>query len=115
MKGVVDVSDDIICHGKNKAEHDENLKQLLYRLHKHGFKIKAHKCIISKNSVKFFRIIISEKGISPDPPKVSVSKNSFSPKCKKELQSFLGLCTFISHFIPSFSDKTAPLCELIKK
>ena len=41
LKGVVDISDDI-CYVKNKAEHNENLKQLFYRLHKHGFKINAH-------------------------------------------------------------------------
>ena len=33
----------------------------------------------------------------------------------KEVRSFLGLCTFMSRFIPNFSQKTADLRELLKK
>ena len=115
LKGVVDISDGIICHGKNKAEHDEILKQLFYRLHKHGFKINAHKCIISKSSIESFGMITFDKGINPDPRKVSILKNSLPPKSKSELQSFLRFCTFMSSFITNFSDKATPLRELIKK
>ena len=115
LKGVNCISDDIIVYGKCKEDHNENLKKLFYRLQKYGFKINGSKCILGKSSISFFGVILSAEGVKPDPDKVDCLYNAPAPVNQGELKSFLGLCTFMSLFIPNYSDKTAPLRELIKK
>ena len=53
--------------------------------------------------------------MKPDPDKVECLRNAEAPHNQNELKSFLGLCTFMSRFIPNYSEKTAPLRLLIKK
>ena len=70
---------------------------------------------MGKSSISFFGVILSAEGVKPDPDKVYCLYNAPAPANQGELKSFLGLCTFMSRFIPNYSDKTAPLRELIKK
>ena len=87
---------------------------MFIRLQKYGFKVNAQKCLLGKSSVSFFGVIISDEGIKPDPEKIKCLVNSPPPSSKAELQSFLGLCTFLSRFIPKFSKKNADLRTLLK-
>ena len=50
----------------------------------------------------------------PDPAKVSALEGMKPPADTKELQTFLGLVTYIGGFIPNFGAQTAPLRELVK-
>ena len=50
LKGVVQIKDDIVVHGKGK-EHDANLKDLLKRLDKYGITLRKEKCSFGKSEV----------------------------------------------------------------
>ena len=50
----------------------------------------------------------------PDPSKVSAIKEMPAPQNKGELQSFLGMVTHLSPFIPQLSSHTATLRGLLK-
>ena len=80
-----------------------------------GLKLNKSKCIFGQSKIKFFGIEISEKGISPDPDKITAIKSAQAPRSVNELRSFLGLCTYVSRFIDSFSEKTTVLRELLKQ
>ena len=69
---------------------------------------------IFKESLSFFGIIITSNGIKPDPVKTENIKNAKRPSNVQELRSFLGLITYVSRFIPNFSEKTASLRKLLK-
>ena len=73
------------------------------------------KCKIKSKSISFFGMIYSENGVSPDPEKLKDLQNMLYPSCKKELQEFLGLITYLSPFIPNLADKTHTLRGLLKK
>ena len=60
-------------------------------------------------------MIYSENGVSPHPEKLEDLQNMPYPTCKKELQEFLGLITYLSPFIPNLADKTHILRGLLKK
>lgn len=107
--------DDIIVFGKTKEEHDRRLEKVLKIARSKGVKFNKLKCNFSQNSIKFLGHIFSEQGIQPDKDKVSGISNMSPPKNLKELEKFLGLCTYLSKFIPNFSEKTAFLRELTKK
>ncbi|GFR81350.1 transposon Ty3-I Gag-Pol polyprotein [Elysia marginata] len=88
---------------------------MLQRCRETGLKLNPDKCKFKQKEIKFFGIICSDKGTQPDPDKVSAIKNMVPPQNKKELQSFLGLATYMSPFIQNASKLTAPLRELLSK
>ena len=58
---------------------------------------------------------LSALKVKPDPAKVDVIIKMPSPKLKVELASFLGMCTYLSAYIPWLSDITTTLRQLNKK
>ena len=65
--------------------------------------------------MKFFGIIFSAEGISPDPGKVEALQAVPSPTSNAELRSFLGMTGFSSIFIPDYAVITTPLRKLACK
>jgi hypothetical protein len=83
-EGVHNISDNIIVHGKDQAEHDERLEKLLVIL-------------LEKNltlNLTFMGYILSERGIGPTNTKVEAVKNARRPETASEVRSFLGLVNF---------------------
>ena len=52
-KGVENISDDLICHGRNDVEHDERLTKLLDTLMENGLTINLQKCLIRLPEVEY--------------------------------------------------------------
>ncbi|CAB3997498.1 Retrovirus-related Pol poly from transposon [Paramuricea clavata] len=113
--GVVGIADDIVVFGKTAEEHDENLHGMMERCQNTGLKLNPEKCFIKQKQIKFCGVICNEEGIKPDPSKVSALKQMTKPRDRRELQTFLGLATYMGPFIPNLSSITAPLREILKK
>ena len=112
ITGVANLADDIIIHGKSKAEHDERLLSTLARLEAAGMTLNREKCVFDARRIDFLGHRISNKGVDPGLSKVTAITESTVPKTVMELKSFLGLVGYCSKFIPFFSDKTEPLRRL---
>ena len=69
LKGVIQIKDDIVVHGKGK-EHDANLEALFQRLLEYGIRLRKEKCKLGKQAIMWFGHIFSKQGMSPDPDKV---------------------------------------------
>ena len=76
--------------------------QVLNKCREIGLKLNPEKCQFGEKEVKFYGNIISSDGVKPDPVKVDVILNMPSPKSKLELASFLGMCNYLSTYIPRF-------------
>ena len=113
-EGVIGIADDIIIHGKDDAEHDRRLHKFMRVAREHGLVLNKKKCEVKSNSVKFFGCVYDKHGAHPDPSKVSAIKEMPAPQNKGELQSFLGMVTYLSLFIPQLSSHTATLRGLLK-
>ena len=113
-EGVIGIADDIIIHGKGDAEHDRRLHKFMKVAREHGPVLNKKKCEVKRNSVKFFGCIYDKHGANPDPTKVSAIKEMPAPQNKGELQSFLGMVTYLSPFILQLSSHTATLRVLLK-
>ena len=57
----------------------------------------------------FYGNVISDQGLKADPKKVDVIVKIFAPKDKTQLTSFLGMCQYLSLYIPRLSDITSTL------
>ena len=90
------------------------MHKVLARCRATGLKLNPDKCKIKQEKIKFYGVICGEGGVQPDPDKVSALKKMAPPCSTQELQTFLGLATYMGPFIPSLSTLTAPLQELVK-
>lgn len=115
MEGVIQFIDDILIYASTKEIHDQRLREVLERCRKINLKLNMQKCKIGLDELTYLGHKISKNGISPDEKHVLAIKNMPKPENVKDLERFLGIVTYVSNFIQNFSEKTAPLRELLKK
>ena len=115
IKNVKFISDDLIIYTKTMNEHKETLEKVFMKIRELNLRLNKQKCVFMKKQISFFGVVLSENGVTPDPEKIESLKNAPPPKNVSELQSFLGLCTYVSRFIEKFSEKTSPLRVLLRK
>ena len=59
--------------------------------------------------------LLTNKGLTPDPRKVSDVINMPIPEDKKAVQRLLGVCNYLSRFMPTLSEMCEPLRKLTEK
>ena len=111
----VNISDDIIIGGKSKIQLKFRQNLVLERLRERNLTINIKKSKFMKKSVLYMGHTLSAHGISPDKLRVAAINGLAAPENVKELQSFLGMVTYCSKFLPNFSTVTEPLRRLLKK
>nr|XP_054591370.1 uncharacterized protein LOC129155169 [Nothobranchius furzeri] len=112
-KGALCHADDILVFGKDKAEHDERLQQVLKRCEKAGLTLNE-KCEFSVERVKFLGHNISATRIEADPDKISAIENMPEPQNVEEVRRFLGMVNYVGKFSSSLPALTKPLRDLLK-
>ena len=114
LEGVEVMMDDILVHGKNKAEHDKRLKQVLERCKERNLTLNKKKCKIGLSAVRYMGHVLSKNGVEVDPKKVEAVVNYPTPEDKESLSRLLGIVTYVGKFIPNMSEKTNVLWDLVK-
>lgn len=107
--------DDILVYSLSFESHLERLDLVFKRLRDTGLKVKWEKCHFLQKEVKFLGHQISAEGITTDPSKVAAVKEWPVPGTVKELQSFLGLCSYYRRYVEGFSKIAAPLHYLVNQ
>src|SRR5882672_466506 len=112
---VVAYLDDILIFSNNLDDHIKHVREVLSRLRDNSLFGKLEKCNFHKSSTTFLGYIISSNGIKMDPEKVEATLTWPTPKCVKDIQSFIGFANFYRRFIKDFAKVVAPLTRLTKK
>ena len=112
---VVVYLDDILIYSNSEEEHIKHVKLVLQRLRENKLYAKLEKCSFHKQDVEFLGYIVSDKGVSMDPTKISSIKSWPVPASIRDVQCFLGFANFYRQFIKNFSRRVLPLTSLIKK
>ena len=81
-------------------------------MEQYNLTINAAKCEFNSRSIKFFGLVFSEFGVSPDPEKIKALKHAEPPETKSDLRSFLGMLNFSAGFINDFPGYTSELQSL---
>ncbi|XP_071476746.1 uncharacterized protein [Diadema antillarum] len=113
--GTIGIADDIVVFGKNEAEHDKALHNLMTVGRKYGLVFNADKCDIKISQVKFFGCLYEKEGVHPGPAKIADITNLPTPSCLKELQQFLGMVQYMSPFIPNLAENAENLRAFTRK
>ena len=121
LQGVINIADDICVFGcgdsKEEADidHDKNLTSLLEKCSSHDLRLSAKKLQFKSHSVTFMGHKLTDKGVEPDPAKVTAITEMPTPTDKSGVQRFLGMCQYLSKFCHNLSETVFPLRDLTKE
>ena len=113
-RGAVGIADDILVYG-TESNFDLHLHEVMEATRQAGIKLNYDKCIIKTKSCSFFGNVYTPAGVKPDPKKVEAIKKMEAPMNKQQLQSFLGMVTYLGQFVQNDSDMTYNMRKLLKK
>ena len=105
--------DDIIVFGESVSELKDRLDVVFEKIHKAGLKLKAKKCSLFQQELKYLGHIVSNEGVQCDPDMLAPVREWKPPQNVKDLQRFLGFANFFRRFIKGFSCIAQPLTELL--
>ncbi|PIK33923.1 hypothetical protein BSL78_29258 [Apostichopus japonicus] len=115
LQGVTTYIDDILVWGSSKQEHDLRLIEVLNRAKDRKLTLNKAKCQFGLSKIKYLGHVLTAEGVQIDDGKIEAVVNMPKPQCKKDVERFLGMVTYIAKFIPNLSTVAAPLRQLLCK
>ena len=109
------IADDIVVCGSTESEHDQAFCKMLEATRKHNVSLNSEKLQFKQTQVDFFGHVLTENGIQPAREKLEAIRNMKTPSNLRELQTILGMVTYLNRFSTKLTDLTSPLRELTKK
>lgn len=109
---VVPYVDNIPFGSPDWIQHKEHALLIINRLNQVNLRLKPH-YNVGHAQMKCLGHVLSVKGVAPDPDKLETIRNWPLPSTGAELQSFLGLGTFLRQHVRHYAELTGPL-EAIK-
>ena len=77
--------------------------------------LNKEKSQIGLREIHFLGHVLSHEGIKPDPKKVHAITDMDRPKSKDDVHRFIGMATYLSKFIPNYSEVSSPLRVLLEQ
>ena len=115
IPGVTGIADDMVIYGRSDLEHDKHLINFLEVCRKNTLTLNPDKMQFRLPQVSFFGHQWSEKGLSPDPKKISAVKRMNLPQYVEMMRSFLGLVNNLNRFSPHLAELSEPLREICRQ
>ena len=87
IKGVRNITEDVVVHGKNKADHDQNLENLITRLEKINLTLNAEKYSFRMSGVVFMGLLLSKYGVDSSSERVRAVVEATPPTSASEIEA----------------------------
>ena len=113
--GTIGINDNVIIYGYTREDHDANLINFVNICQIEGLCLSSKKLELCRDRVSFFGADYSRDGVEPDPKKIQGIEEMTPQETKQQLQSFLGMVTYMGNFVPHLSHHTELLRQLLKK
>ena len=107
--------DDLVIISPSVEQHMKDVSEVLSRLHKAGFTIEPRKSHFCKQSVEYLGYVLEANSTRLNPKRIQKVLDYPTPKKKKDVQTFTGMCVYYRKYIPKYSILMAPLYALTKK
>jgi hypothetical protein len=115
LKGVEISVDDVIVHAVMIDRLISRLREVFERKRERNLKLNPKKCEFGLTQIPVLGHVVSAKGIQPDPVKTKAIQEAPPPANVAELRSFLGVCGYVSKFIPNYAKLVEPLRRLTRQ
>ncbi|PIK38375.1 hypothetical protein BSL78_24788 [Apostichopus japonicus] len=92
-----------------------DLNQYVKRAKDRKLTLNKAKCQFGLSKIKYLGHVLTAEGVQIDDGKIEAVVNMPKPQCKKDVERFLGMVTYIAKFIPNLSTVAAPLRQLLCK
>ncbi|UYV72561.1 hypothetical protein LAZ67_9003705, partial [Cordylochernes scorpioides] len=106
---------DVIIYSSDFPTHIKRLEAVLRCFSESNLKLNAKKCRFAFEELEILGHITNQEGIKPAEYNIKAVRDFPQPKKAKEVQSFLGMCSYYRKFIKDFSLIADPLTSLIRK
>ena len=106
--------DDFILHESTEDKLLDIMQKFFDICRSRHLKVSAVKSELFSTSVKWCGRIIDESGVKFDPRNLSGIREMTYPETAGELSQYVHCLQWMSHSIPDFANRTAPLRELIE-
>ena len=101
--------DDLLITSTNWEEHCQRVEHVLNKLSENNITLKLEKSQFIAREVQFLGFQPTELGITPSTEQIEAIQKFPTPKNKKQLPSFLGLCNYYRKFQSNYSELTTRL------
>jgi len=121
LKGVESIADDILVFGCGDTQeeadfdHDRNMIALLERCRERNIRLNGEKLQLRRPSTTYMGHELTSQGLRPDRRKIEAILDMPEPNDRPAVMRLLGMATYLSKFVPRFSEVTAPLRALLAK
>lgn len=112
---VLSCAGDILIHTRTKEENLEVLAEVLKAIQKTGFRISPIKAQLCWKEVSYLGVTLGEEGCSLEKQRVELIQKVLAPTDATTLRSFLALLRCSRDFVEGYTEKVAPLCQLLRK
>ena len=106
--------DDTAVHSFSWEDHLMHLERVFQAFLDVGMTLKLSKSHFAKPKVNYIGHVVGSGLRTVQQDKVEAIKNIPEPTNKKQLRSFLGVCSFYRSYVPRFSEIALPLTNLTK-
>ena len=117
-KGTHIIANNVLIVGNDSSSngsHDYHLIQVLNKCHEISLKFNPDKCIFKSTQVLFFGYLVTSDMLKPDPSKINAIANMPAPQNKRQHQSFVGLCNYLTSYVLHLTDVLTSLHGLTVK
>lgn len=121
LRGILNIADDVLLYGVGKTkeeamrDHDEKLVAFLQRCQAVGIRLNPKKMRLRLSQVGFMGHLVTDKGVLPDPDKVTAIRMMPAPTDLHGVHRLCGTVNFLSDFIPSLATIMEPINMLKRK
>ena len=113
LPGIIAIHDDICVYGKDTAEQNRNLLQLMQTATQQGLVLYSSKYAIHQSQISFYGAVFTAQCMRPDPAKVQAWQDLPAPENSQKLILFLGLINYVQPFFTGLASKATFLKEQV--
>jgi len=104
--------DDIIVFSQSAGKHVEHIREVFTTLRGAGVFLKAKKCHLFQEEAEYLGHIVGRGELKVQDKKIRGLKEASTPRCKKDLRSFLGMCNVYRRFVKDYAQVAWPLAAM---
>ena len=105
--------DDVIIYSQSWEDHVRHLHLVLERFSQHGLQLSPEKCRIGRTSVEYLGHVVTATGNGPQQCDLQGIQTASTPRTRRDLRKFLGLCNWLREYIEDFTKLALPMTDLL--